>query len=163
MRAGGGMKLGVLVGAFGISAWAGIGCVHAEFQDALVFITTSLEYSDGTTRKLGAGSGFVISRQGHVVTADHLIRNEVPAGAKLNITGSLRSPDNPAVKLVQVELVALGVDITLLRFDPNARQAWEYLKISRKKIGDTKLGDQVVAWGFALDQGLTRGQTQVQA
>jgi S1-C subfamily serine protease len=138
-------------------------CARADFLDALVYITTSLEYADGRIQRSGEGTGFVINKQGFVVTAKHLVPKEVPEGATLILRGSLRSRDNPSFKLISAEVVPLGVDITLLRFDPASRPSWEYLKISPKKLSDIQLGETVVAWGFALNQSLNRGETKVQS
>ncbi len=135
---------------------------EADFLDCLVFISASLTYEDGRPEKsLGTGSGFVISKDGFVVTAKHVVPTEIPAGATLVMKGSLRSKDPPYKTLSLYQITTLGVDITLLRFDPNTQPSWEYLKVSSKKISDFRLGENVVAWGFALTEGLNRVDTKI--
>lgn len=138
-----------------------IGQAKADFFDSIVFISTSLEYEDGRPAKiLGTGTGFVVNKAGLVVTAKHVIPTEIPAGARLVLKGSLRTRDK-LTTLIPFQTVPLGVDISVLRFDPLAQPAWEYLKLSPKVISDLKLGDAVVAWGFALDEGLNRAETKI--
>src|SRR4051812_21244708 len=85
----------------------------ADFPNAIVFISASLTFEDGRPAKsLGTGTGFVINKKGYVVTAKHVIPKEVPAGATLVLTGSVRSRGNPAITLIGAEIVTLGVDIT---------------------------------------------------
>jgi len=139
-------------------------CAKADDIEKIVFITASLTYDDGKPpRTLGTGTGFVISKNGFVVTAKHVIPTEVPAGATLVVKGSLRGPDGTARTLIPAQNVQLGVDITLLRFDPNAQAAWEYLKISSSSVSDITLGESVVAWGFAANRVINRSVTMVSA
>jgi S1-C subfamily serine protease len=134
----------------------------ADTIDSVVFISAGLTYDDGRPPKnLGTGTGFLISKDGFVVTAKHVIPNEVPAGATLVLKGTLRSTDGITRTLIPAQTIPLGVDITLLRFDPNAQPKWEYLKVSSRTVSDTKLGDIVVAWGFALNGGINRVETRV--
>lgn len=136
----------------------------ADEIEKIVFISATLTYDDGKPPKsLGTGTGFVISKNGYVVTAKHVIPSEVPAGATLVLKGSLRGPDGIARNLIPAQYVQLGVDITLLRFDPSAQPAWEYLKISSSTVSDIKLGQSVVAWGFAPNRVLNAAETKVSA
>ena len=89
----------------------------AELQDAVVFITASGSFADpsGTYEEYGTGSGFLVSPEGHIVTANHVV-----AGAS-TITVDL--PGRPtsvnAVILGQSEctdLALLGVDLSGLPY-----------------------------------------------
>jgi hypothetical protein len=54
--------------------------------------------------------------------------------------------------LIGAEIVSLGVDITLLRFNPAAQESWEHLKVN--STAELTYGKALVAWGFPLDQDL---------
>lgn len=140
------------------------GSAKADQIQKIVFISASLTYDDGKPPKiLGNGTGFVISKNGFVVTAKHVIPSEVPAGATLVLKGSLRGPDGTPMNLIPAQSVSLGVDITLLRFDPSAQPAWEYLKISKSTVSDITLRQSVVAWGFAPNRVINAAETKVSA
>ena len=89
----------------------------AELRDAVVFITAGGSFVDldGTHEEYGTGSGFLVSPDGHIVTANHVV-----AGAstiEVNIPGR-PTPVN-AVILGQSEcadLALLGVDLAGLPY-----------------------------------------------
>ena len=41
----------------------------SDYRDAVVFVETEVQNSDGTNRKFSSGTGFIIAATGYVITA----------------------------------------------------------------------------------------------
>lgn len=129
--------------------------VAAHPEDAVVHIVVALVREDpksGELRseKLGEGSGFIINPSGWVMTAAHVIRVEIPQGARLEISGSIRSREATKSLLEIVPTVALAADAALLRFKPGLAATYPHLCTRREP--DVRLRMPISAIGFPLGQ-----------
>lgn len=120
------------------TAVLGAGAAHAEraVEDSIVFIECS---ADGTTSR---GTGVVVSAQGHVLTAKHV----VPDGARC--AGSIGVADpNTAARLV-VQPTGLPVDAALLRFSDGRR---DYAAVPYCEVEDWMIRRPIMVAGFPGD------------
>lgn len=120
------------------AALLGADAAHAQraVEDSIVFIECS---ADGTTSR---GTGVVVSAQGHVLTAKHV----VPDGARCS--GSIGVADaNIAARLV-VQPTALAVDAALLRFSDGRR---EYAAVPYCEVEDWMIRKPIIVAGFPGD------------
>ena len=123
-------------------------------------------YFDVTDPNTGAkstiqGTGFVVSPEGYVLTASHLLRewlNQTATDQLLNpIKGTLR--DKPGFEtespfnLQIVELSDPNIeDVALLKLPHPTAQPYPTAAICLRNAETTKLGDDLVAFGFPLGQ-----------
>jgi S1-C subfamily serine protease len=121
-------------------------------EEAAVFIEVSIESLDPTTNqprltKVGEGSGFLIHKDGWIITAAHVTAVEVPATARLVMTGSVRSRYATKFPLEMPPRGVVTSDAALLRF-PARREL--SLPLRRKASGYSKRAtdccDRVSAW-----------------
>jgi putative serine protease PepD len=92
----------------------------------------------------GAGSGFVVSEDGLIVTNAHVVEGAAQVGVKLGTDGELRE--------AQVVAAAPSKDLALLKIDADGLTPLAL-------AGGANVGDDVFAIGspFGLDQTLTTG------
>ena len=118
--------------------------VVAKVKPAVVAITTKvevLEFFGGRSTREGAGSGWIIDEEGHIVTNNHVIK-----GAE-NITVTLA--DGRALKASVVGTDALN-DLAVLKV--------EGTNLPTTQIGDSsklQIGEWVLAIGNALGRGIS--------
>ncbi len=86
--------------------------IKQKWRSSTVFISVEAESSTGA-KATSSGNGFVVSSDGYVLTAGHVIPNHY---LKMKITGTLRSRDGATKE--DMELVARdpNFDFALLRF-----------------------------------------------
>lgn len=89
--------------------------IYADISPSVVLIRASVEHPDGTLQS-ESGTGFVVSGDGLVVTASHVIPDTAP-GDHLIIGGSL-GPDTTTAPTLQLKLVTRSgkVDAATMRF-----------------------------------------------
>jgi hypothetical protein len=124
-------------------------CGAATPKDAIVKIKAGFELPDGQKNFLSKASGFLVSKEGIVVTAKHALDVTIPSNAKLVIEGASPSKDSKYYTLYKFDPMPTNVDITTLRFSPALNIDWPFLNVS---VVDPSEGKDVVAWGFPFDQ-----------
>jgi hypothetical protein len=122
---------------------------NAAPSDAIVAIRVGFQFPDGQKTFPSKASGFLISKEGLVVTAKHALEIKVPNNAKLVIEGASPSKDSNYYPLYVYNPIPTNVDITTLKFAPTLRNDWPFLNLS---FVDSREGQDVFAWGFPLDQ-----------
>jgi serine protease Do len=117
--------------------------------EALVYITVSIEYPTGQIVTKLTGSGFLITEDGVVVTAKHVLDIEIPAGATRRIKGARASVYGQNFELLEFNPLPNNIDIITLRFSPALAIKWPYLHLSGVIL---HVGSEVTAWGFPFKQ-----------
>jgi hypothetical protein len=106
------------------------GCIAAAPKDAIVKIKVGFEFPDGQQTWSSTASGFLVSKDGIVVTAKHVLDIKTPANATLVIEGASPSKDSKYYRLYAYDPAPANVDITTLRFSPALRNDWQFLNVS---------------------------------
>jgi putative serine protease PepD len=127
-----------------------VGEIYREAAPGVIQITSELVTQDpflGEQRGESLGSGFVIDKDGHIVTNFHVI--EGADEVYVNFT----SDDRLRARVVGADA---STDLALLKIDQQKRA------LSPLRLGDSdavRVGDEVVAIGnpFGLDRTVTRG------
>jgi hypothetical protein len=122
-------------------------------EEAAVFIEVHVESFDPAANqrrltKVAEGSGFLIHRNGWVVTAAHVLNVEVPATARLVLQGSVRSRHTTKFPLEMPPRGVVASDVALLRFPPGLGMNFPYLCVV--KHPDIRNTQRIVAVGFPL-------------
>jgi S1-C subfamily serine protease len=124
--------------------------VYARVSPAVVYITSRIIVRDffwGAQEQQGTGSGFVIDREGHIVTNHHVVE-----GAE-QVVVTLSDETSVDASIVGVDA---GNDIAVLKIDVEAD------KLHPVELGtsaDLRVGQRAIAIGnpFGLDRTLTTG------
>jgi S1-C subfamily serine protease len=122
-------------------------------EEAAVFIEVSVQDFDATTnqsrlKKVGAGSGVLINKDGWVITASHIVKVEIPIGARLNISGSVRSRFATKFPLEMLPAGSVESDVRILRFPPGLGVAFPYLCVLKHPEFQNR--QKISALGFPL-------------
>ena len=124
--------------------------IYARVSPAVVYITSRIVVQDffwGAQQQEGTGSGFVLDKEGHIVTNNHVVENAEQVVVTLS--------DDTAVEATIVGTDA-GNDIAVLKIDVAAD------KLQPVELGtsaDLRVGQKAIAIGnpFGLDRTLTTG------
>lgn len=124
--------------------------VYARVSPAVVYITSRVIVRDffwGAIPQEGTGSGFVIDKEGHIVTNNHVVENAE------NIVVTLSDETSVEAKLVGTDPAN---DLAVLKIDVSAD------KLHPVELGtsaDLRVGQRAIAIGnpFGLDRTLTTG------
>jgi hypothetical protein len=131
-------------------------CIYNLNRMAIVFIQTEYKDANGNTRS-GTGTGFIVSRQGHVVTASHVVpaagtftslRMEGRVGTRFAFPIPLSVVDrNSVADLAMLKLPQLGT---------------EYVPVIVGRSDIVEPGSDLFAMGYPLQSELsiTRGVVQ---
>ncbi|MBC7262537.1 MAG: trypsin-like peptidase domain-containing protein, partial [Chloroflexi bacterium] len=124
--------------------------VYARVSPAVVYITSRIVVQDffwGAIPQEGTGSGFVIDKEGHIVTNNHVVENAE------NIVVTLSDETSVEAELVGTDPAN---DLAVLKIDVPAE------KLHPVELGtsaDLRVGQRAIAIGnpFGLDRTLTTG------
>jgi hypothetical protein len=119
----------------------------AETPDsAIVYIEVGYS-KDGTFIPLEDGTGFLVNAAGWVATAKHLTETPIPDNRRSEFRGSVgtRTTGNKD-ELFLAPGPVVSADVSLLRFSPQLRHDWPYLKI----LANPKFSfdDPIIAYGY---------------
>ena len=137
-----------------------IGEIYREMGPGVVQITSEVvsEGFFGEQRDEALGSGFVVDKQGHVVTNYHVVQNAAEVYVNFSQDDQLKA---------EVVGVDPSTDLALLKVDAHQRAL---TPLTLGNSDDLQVGDEVVAIGnpFGLDRTVTSGivsalQRQIQA
>jgi hypothetical protein len=138
-------------------------------QDSIVFIHSQRRQKDGTGRPEDSyGTGFLISSQGHVLTASHVFLNPSP-DTMVDNSGAVGSRYNTAYKLEFLRSDS-NLDVAILLL-PDVGLRWQpvggfdpTLSVSNDDalftLGSPRTGDLTAAQGVLVDQLGPRGRWQ---
>ncbi|MGQ9492879.1 MAG: S1C family serine protease [Anaerolineae bacterium] len=124
--------------------------VYARVSPAVVYITSRVIVRDffwGAIPQEGTGSGFVIDKEGHIVTNNHVVENAE------NIVVTLSDETSVEAKLVGTDpandLAVLKIDVPADKLHP----------VELGTSADLRIGQRAIAIGnpFGLDRTLTTG------
>jgi hypothetical protein len=132
--------------------------VAKDLRPSTVYIQVGY-VDNGVFNKVAEGSGFIITATGDVVTAKHLVEEEVPAGQKRVFYGAVGSSAEQKFELSQPAGAVTTADIAVLRFSPALLRTWMPLKISANHR--MSLGDNVSIAGFPLRGDFTLKSGQI--
>jgi len=124
-------------------------CKAGTPSQAIIAIRVGFQFGESQPNFTSKASGFLVSKDGIVVTAKHVLDVTIPPGAKLVVEGARKSKDATYHPLYVDDPVLTNVDITTLRFSPALGNDWPFLSISS---ADPFQGETIVAWGFPLNQ-----------
>lgn len=114
-------------------------------RNGVVSITVESQNAETGAIGVGHGTGFFISAEGYVITADHVL--EVESGAKIRtITASIGSFFGDRIPLSVAERKIGGKDIALLEYD-GANGRFTALGLGNPK--EVKIGRRLCSFGFA--------------
>ena len=124
--------------------------VYARVSPAVVYITSRIIVRDffwGAQEQSGTGSGFVIDREGHIVTNYHVVEGAEQVVVTLS--------DETSVDATVVGVDA-GNDIAVLKIDVEADKLHP---VEMGTSADLRVGQRAIAIGnpFGLDRTLTTG------
>ncbi|UFZ06356.1 serine protease [Bradyrhizobium ontarionense] len=132
-----------------VAAWLlgipGFTARATEPTSSVVFIEVGY-MENGVFQSVGEGTGFIVHPAGWVVTAKHVSDAEIPAGKIRFIRGAVKSRTAAPNQLFDVATPSVSADIALLRFSPNLKSDWPFLKVRANHV--FKLLDDVTAYGF---------------
>lgn len=125
-----------------VSAMSAKHPIDADKRGAVVFIQSTKTAYDGTSTERRAGSGFLLSNLGYVLTAGHVVFDEED-GYEVKTTASFS-----ASKEYRLELVNKGVrpDVALLQLPSQMDQNLKWLKWGDSR--EIEEGDPLFALGF---------------
>lgn len=108
----------------------------------------------------GQGSGFVTTKDGHVVTNFHVVEGEVEASVTLYLKGKAGF-DLRTVRGVKVLAIAPELDLALLKMEPPKDVTLEHVWLGESET--MKVGDTVYAIGtpIGLDRTVSSGIVSV--
>jgi S1-C subfamily serine protease len=124
--------------------------VYARVSPAVVYITSRIVVQDffwGAQQQEGTGSGFVIDKEGHIVTNYHVVENAEQVVVTLS--------DDTSVDATIVGTDS-GNDIAVLKIDVAADKLYP---VELGTSADLRVGQRAIAIGnpFGLDRTLTTG------
>lgn len=113
-------------------------------RDSIVYIETSAEYR-GKTTPIGAASGIIISKDGYIVTNNHVVEDGTSFSVKVNTTDFVTGITESQTYDAELCGTDADTDLAVLKIDAHDLQA--------AKLGDSddlRLGDDVIAIGNPL-------------
>jgi len=116
-----------------------IGDLVEAARPSVVLVRTQVEQAGpfGTAQGQGAGTGFVLSADGLIVTNNHVVED----GTQITVTFADGSAEDAAVVAADPSR-----DLAVLRVDRD-----DLLPLAVGDSDDLRLGDQLIAVGYALD------------
>lgn len=139
-----------LVPAGGISEEQSTIDIYARVSPAVVHITSRVVVRDffwGDQSQEGTGSGFIIDKEGHIVTNNHVVENAE------TITVNLSDETSVEAKVVGTDP---GTDLAVIKIDvpPDKLQTVELGSSSNLRVGQRAIA---IGNPFGLDRTLTTG------
>ncbi|MGC3939935.1 ankyrin repeat domain-containing protein [Roseobacter sp. EG26] len=124
-------------------------------KDAILFISCDFVFSDGGRQPASAGTGFLITRSGHVVSAKHVLAPVVPdSGVVTECNGARIERKNKSFPLVEIQ-PSPDLDVAVAHSEEPLGEDFPHLGFcdaNRLRAGTPDL------WtlGFPLDADITR-------
>lgn len=113
-------------------------------RDSIVSIETFIEYR-GKTTQYGAASGIIISKDGYIVTNNHVVENSTSYTVKVNTTDPITGETDSKTYDATLCGTDADTDLAVLKIEAN--------DLPIAKLGDSdelRLGDDVIAIGNPL-------------
>ena len=118
----------------------------AEAPDkAVVYIQVGYT-KDGQFVAVDDGTGFLVNAAGWVATAKHLSDATVPDGRRVEFRGSVGSRTGSKYEVFLPPGPVVSADVSLLRFSPQLRQDWPYLRILANH--QFAFNEEIIAYGY---------------
>jgi S1-C subfamily serine protease len=125
-----------------------VSALYERVRPGVVSVETrSARVAPGAGRGGGTGSGFVVDRDGHILTNDHVVEDAATVRVRF------ASGDPVTARVVAADPSS---DLALLKVDPAGRRL---APLALGSSGDLKVGEPAIALGspFGLDGTLTTG------